>query len=169
MLQNTSEGLKYHLVGILLVFALWLVLKSSKNALKETTLIYLLGKIDCNVRKNHGDTKLIVERKKRRSDQSGMEWNVASKSWRQDHGKRCVTRPHWKYKNMASLFFWIFFGFWVVQVEGLWLSCGKQSCCASTLGDPQLWHLRLTWTDCSWDTVLTAVAQFYFPAESWGL
>lgn len=54
--------------------------------------------------KKKGDIKLMVERKKR-SDQSGMECNVGSKSWRRDHGNRCGTRPDRKYINMASLFF----------------------------------------------------------------
>lgn len=46
-----------------------------------------------------------------------MKCNVASKSWRQDHRSRCGTRPERKYKNMASLFSWILFGFWVVEVR----------------------------------------------------
>lgn len=103
--------------------------------------------------------------KEKRSNQSGMKCNVGSKSWRRDHGNRCGTRPDRKYKIMTSLFFWIVFGFWVVQAKGLWLSCGKQSWCAIMLGAPQLWHLRLALTDCPWDAIPPAVAQFHFPAE----
>lgn len=54
-------------------------------------------------------------------------------------------------------------------MRGLWLSCAAAvSCCVVVLGDPQLWHFRLTFTDCPWDAVLPAVAQFHFPTEWWG-
>lgn len=88
---------------------------------------------------------MTVERKKR-SDQPGTKCNVASKSWRWDHGDRCGTRPDRKYKNMASLFFWMLFGFWVVQVKGLWLSCGVVvSCCCVRWSSALAFEAAVSW------------------------
>lgn len=123
------------------------MLKGNQSCFKgEWFLVFTEGKFIALYKKKLKTWSWYLEKK--RSNQSGMKYNVADKSWRQDHRNRCGTRPGVKYRCLASLFFWMFFSFQVVQVK-VCCDCPVTGTSVVPLmpGDPHFWPLS---TDCPW-------------------